>query len=94
MPKGFAKHECIKPDCIGYECSASNRRPLKKHKFKKHQNIIDCRHVLSVEQKESDMNRVNRQPVQLGVGGGSDGGASAGPAQDVQQPPADPPSKF
>ena len=77
-----------------YECSACHRRLLEKHKFQKHQNTSDCRHVLSVEQKESDVNRVNRQLVQLGFGGGSDGGASTGPDQDVQQPPADPPSMF
>ena len=94
MPKGFAKHECKTPDCMCYECSACHRRLVEKHKFQKHPNTSDCRHVLSVEQKESDMNRVNKQPVQLSFGGASDSVASERPAQDVQQPPADPPSKF
>ena len=97
MPKGFSQHQCKTVECQCYECSACKKRLVERSKFKKHQNTSDCRHVLSVEQKASDLNRENRRPVQPEGGGGSDGTAGApgaGPGDVLQQPPVHPPSKL
>ena len=66
---------------------------MDKSKFKKHQNTSECRHVLTVEQKESDSNRENwSAQLHPAVGGAGDGGVGV-EQQSVHQPPVDPPSE-